>query len=85
MELRQFMEIAGSYGIFCALFVWLLLYQLKQNRDTVDRYERREKEIITRNEAREKELFAIINDYKAELQRLADTVEKIWLMLDKRA
>lgn len=53
MDLTAFKEIASSYGIFCALFIGMLLWQIKSNYDSIKRYEDREEKLIQRFKERE--------------------------------
>lgn len=84
MDLTMFKELAGSYGIFCALFIAMLLWQIKSNSDSIKRYEDREQRILERTNAREevlrkearedKEQFVkTLEEYKNELNTLMKT------------
>lgn len=89
--MRELLEIAGSYGIFAALFITLLLYQIKANTETVKRFEQREKDMIERAEKRENKLLDILesykttlSEYKFELTKLADAVNKLCEKIDRK-
>lgn len=90
MDTAMLKDIAGSYGIFCALFIMMLVYQLKQNIETVKKFESREREMLSKYEEqarkyddREKTLLNIIDGYKAELARLTEAVNRLYDRLDK--
>ena len=81
MDLHAFNEIAGSYGIFCALFIAMLYWQIKSNYDSIKRYEDREEKLIERFRQREealqkeakeekKEFLATLKEYKDELSSI---------------
>ena len=86
MDLATFTELSSSYGIFCALFICMLVWQIKSNIDSVKRYENREERIVNetrereevlRKEAKEdKEQFVrTLQAYKEELSNLMKTHE----------
>lgn len=85
MDVKWLMEIAGTYGIFCALFLFLLVYQIRLNSAMMNKAELREKEIVAKAEEREKRLLDIIEGYKAtlegyktELTRLTDSINRLY-------
>ena len=87
MDVKFFTDIANSYGIFCALFIAMLIWQLKTNHDALKRYEAREEKIIDRFQAREEsmkneakedkaEFLKTLEGYKQELESLLRSHEK---------
>lgn len=86
MDMATFKELTGSYGIFCALFICMLVWQIKSNIDSIKRYENREERIVTQTRTREealrkeakedKEQFVkTLQAYKDELGNLMKTHE----------
>ena len=85
--MATFKELTGSYGIFCALFICMLVWQIKSNIDSIKRYENREERIVTQTRTREealrkeakedKEQFVkTLQAYKDELGNLMKTQKK---------
>ena len=81
MDFAIFKEIASSYGIFCALFIGMLLWQIKSNCDSIKRYEEREEKLIERFREREDtlrkeskedkdEFLNTLKEYKTELNNM---------------
>lgn len=90
MTPNEFIELAGTQGIFAALFISLLCFQIKANADTVKRFEVREKNIFERAEKRESQLLEMIDsyktalaEYKVELTKLTDAVNRLCEKIDK--
>lgn len=94
MDLNFVNEIAGSYGIFCALFIAMLYWQIKTNQEAIKRYENREEKIIQRFNEREElmrkeakedkaEFLKTLEGYKQSLESLLRSHEKFEKELQK--
>lgn len=86
MDMATFKELTGSYGIFCALFICMLIWQIKSNLDSIKRYESREERIVTQTRTREEALrkeakedkeqfIKTLQEYREELSNLLKTHE----------
>lgn len=70
---------AGREGFFAVLFIALFVYQLKENRRTMDKAEEREEKLTSFLEEMKDEFSRLGRQY----ERLADDVDEIRRKIDR--
>lgn len=75
MDIDFFKDITLTQGIFCALFVGLLFWQIRCNDQTMNRCESLEKKTIEDANKREENLLKLINSFDHRLDELTRTTD----------
>jgi uncharacterized protein YoxC len=81
------MKGALKEGFFALLFVGLLLYQMKENRTSLNKAEERENRLISFIEGMKEEFTGLTRQFERlsdQFERLSDDVEAMQRQIDKR-
>lgn len=75
MEFETIKDIAISQGIFCVLFVSLLVWQIRCNDQTMRRCEEQEKKTLNDATERESRLLKLVENFDKRLDDLTRTTD----------
>lgn len=75
MEFETVKDLAISQGIFCVLFVSLLVWQIRCNDQTMRRCENQEKKTLSDASEREGRLLKLIENFDKRLDDLTRTTD----------
>lgn len=75
MEFEAIKDVAITQGIFCVLFVSLLVWQIRCNDQTMNRCENQEKKTLKDAKDREDRLLNLIENFDKRLDELTRTTD----------